>query len=193
MFKKIALIFSLISLVSLTGCFGGSDETEETDLENYKTYNAPSFSVSLPQNWEIIEPNEFSDEIPPETQVVLRDNIISEVFTTNANITKELLAAPTTSYDYAKASINENKATLLNYKEISRDDEFNVLVNGEMERTALIMFEGKPLETDPTLRLIQTYAVNGTDAYTITAAYLKTADEFTVETAKNIVKSFKVK
>ena len=55
------------------------------------------------------------------------------------------------------------------------------------------MFEGKESEVDPTIRIVQTYAVNGSDAYTITAAYLSDSLEIQAENAKNIVKSFKVK
>ncbi len=96
------------------------------------------------------------------------------------------------SYEFGRSEINETKNKLLNYKEISRDEEFNVVVGGQMQKSILIMFEGKRSETEPTIRIVQVYAVNGTDAYTATAAYLLEADDSTVENAKNIVKSFKI-
>ncbi|MBN1494608.1 hypothetical protein JW911_02615 [Candidatus Peregrinibacteria bacterium] len=191
--KKAILLSSLISLLVFTGCFGGGDNAGQTaDLKNFKTYNASTFSISVPNSWEIIEAKDFSKEIPIETQVIFRNNIKSDVFTENANVTKKILKTGMSSVDFAKSEILENQKSLVNYKEISRDTEFNVLIGGKMNKSMLIMFEGKESAQDPLIRLIQVYAVNGVDAYTATAAYRSDADGVTTENAKNIVKSFKV-
>lgn len=190
--KSLAVIlFSSIFL--LTGCFGGEEEIDNGQLHNFTTYTAPTFTIGIPQQWEVIEPKDFSKDIPDETQIIFRDNITSDIFTANSNVTKRLLRSPMSSTDFGKSEIQENKNTLLNYREISRDEEFNIVIGGQMQKTLLIMFEGKQSESEPTIRVVQTYAVNGTDAYTATAAYLPDATELASENAKNIIKSFKVK
>ncbi|MBD3156772.1 hypothetical protein GF369_02990 [Candidatus Peregrinibacteria bacterium] len=182
----------IFSLIFLTGCFGSSDDAAETQLENFSVYKAPTFSISVPQQWQTIEPKDFSRDIPQETQIIFRDHIQNDIFTANANVTKRILTQPISSVEYGKSMVNENKESLLNFKEISRDEEFNIAIGGQMQKTLLVMFEGKENESEPTIRIVQTYAVNGSDAYTVTAAYRTDASELQVEEAKNIVKSFKV-
>ena len=60
-------------------------------------------------------------------------------------------------------------------------------------QTIFILFEGKQSEQQPTLRFLQTYAVNGADTYVITAAFLRNSDEILVEDMKNVIKTFRVK
>jgi hypothetical protein len=188
--------FALIPLVLLTftGCFGGDDEETPTngELQNFTTFQTANFSISKPQDWKVIEAKDFSQDVPSETQIIFRDNILNDRFTPNSNVTKRMLNYPMSSFEFGKTQIDETKSTLLNFKEVSRDEEFNIVIGGQLQKTMLILFEGKQTESQPTLRIMQTFAVNGTDAYTTTAAYLKDADDITVENAKSIVKSFKV-
>jgi len=191
--KKIIISFLTLSLISFTGCFGSGDSGSTTaDLKNFRTYKASTFAISVPSTWETIEAKDFSKDIPIETQVIFRNNLRSNVFTENANVTKKILSSPMSAYDYAKSEVIENKNSLINYNEISRDEEFNILVGGKMQKTILILFEGKEDAQQPTIRMLQVYAVNGTDAYTTTAAYKGDSDNLTIENAKNIIKSFKV-
>lgn len=185
-------LYMIFSLVFLTGCFGGESDPSQSQLENFSVYNAPTFSISVPQQWQTIEPKDFSRDIPQETKIIFRDHIQNDIFTANANVTKRLLTKPISSATYGKSMMNENKESMLNFKEISRDEEFNIAIGGQMQKTLLVMFEGKENEAEPTIRIIQTYAVNGSDAYTVTAAYRTDASELQAEEAKNIVKSFKV-
>jgi len=189
-FSSLTLIFSLFSL---TGCFGSDAPAETSQLQNFRVYTAPTFSMSVPNQWQTIEPKDFSSDVPQETQIVFRDNVQNDIFTSNANVTKRLLTQQTNSLDYGKSMMNENKGSLLNFKEISRDEDFNIAIGGQVQKTLLVLFEGKENEAEPTIRVVQTYAVNGIDAYTITAAYLPDSTELDAENAKNIVKSFKVK
>jgi hypothetical protein len=192
MFKKSYIGILISSVFLLTGCFGGGDSTDEGQLHNFSTFAAPAFSISVPQQWEVIEPKDFSKDIPNETQIIFRDNIQNDIFTPNANVTKRLLRTQATSVEFGKSVIQENKNTLLNYREISRDEEFNIVIGGQLQKSILIMFEGKQSEQEPTIRVVQTYAINGIDAYVATAAYLPDSSEILAENAKNIVKSFKV-
>lgn len=190
--RSVLSILLVISIFTFSGC-GGEDNSDSSQLQNFSVYNAPTFSISYPNQWQTIEPKDFSSDVPQETQIIFRDNVQSDIFTANANVTKRILTQPMSSLNYGKAMMNENKGSLLNFKEISRDEEFNIVVGGQMQKTLLILFEGKENEAEPTIRVVQTYAVNGSDAYTITAAYLPDSLELQSDNAKNIVKSFKVK
>jgi hypothetical protein len=193
--KKSLILITIASLFLLTGCFEGEETVVDSgeELQNFKTYTAPSFSVGIPNQWEIIEPKDFSSDIPSETQVIFRDNIKSDIFTPNANVAKVLLGQQTSSYDFARNEISKNRNSLLNYNEISRDEEFNIVIGGQMTKTVLILFEGKLGEADPKVRMTQVFAVNGADAYSVTAAYRADSSELVSTAAKNIVKSFKIK
>jgi len=192
--RKVSILVILFSLFAFTGCFDNNNpENTTSQLKNFTTYNAPNFSISIPNQWQIIEPKDFSSEIPKETQIIFRDNIQSSSFTANANVTKRILTKPISSLEYGKQVLNENKKSLLNFKEISRDEEFNIIIGGQTQKTLFVLFEGKENEVKPTIRIAQTYAVNSSDAYTITAAYLPESLELQSETASNIVKSFKIK
>lgn len=191
--RAILSLMLIVSLFVFTGCFGGDNSSESVQLQNFSVYNAPTFSMSIPNQWQTIEPKDFSSDVPRETQIIFRDHIQSDIFTSNANVTKRILTQATNSLNYGKSMMRENKGSLLNFKEISRDEEFNIVTGGQIQETLLVLFEGKENEAEPTIRIVQTYAVNGSDAYTITAAYLPDSLELQSENAKNIVKSFKVK
>lgn len=194
MFKKSLIVFALTATLTFAGCFGGGEPSINSDIpSDFKTYNAPSFSISIPGSWEVIEPVDFTSEIPKGTQVIFRNNVKNDVFTANTNVSKEILTAAVTSYDYG-LEVMENNKKLKNYKEISRDNEYKILIGGELINTILIEFEGKESENQPTIRIVQTYAVAGADAYTISSAYyFGPVDDLSSEVAEKIVKTFRVK
>jgi len=194
MFKKSLLIFALCATLTFTGCFGGGEEEVTQDIpSDFKTFNAAAFSISIPGTWEVIEPVDFTSDIPGGTQVIFRNNVKSDVFTSNANVTKEILTSPMTSYDFG-LSVMENNKKLKNYKEISRDNEYKILIGGDLVNSIRLEFEGKENESDPTVRVIQTYAVAGADAYTVSAAYYYgPVDDLSGEVAEKIIKTFRVK
>lgn len=194
MIKKPLFIFALISTLTFSGCFGGGDSDISSNVPpGYKTFNAASFSISIPSEWEIIEPVDFTSEIPAGTQVIFANNVKNDVFTENGNVTKEILKSPVSSYDFGLNVMESNKK-LKNYREISRDNEYEILIGGELVKTILVEFEGKESEGQPTIRVFQTYAVSGADAYTISSAYYYgPVDNLSNETAEQIVKTFRVK
>ncbi len=187
-------IFLLGAVFVLTGCFGSGDATIDVpQFEGFKTYETPSFFISVPERWEVIEQKDFSDDIPSQTQIIFRNNIKNDKFTANANVTKQLLSQAMTSQEFARSEIAGHKSTLLNYQEISRNDEFKVIIGDKVQNSVYLLFEGKQAEDQPIIRVVQTYAVNGADAYTVTAAYLKDSDELTAEAAGRIIETFKLK
>lgn len=194
MFKKPLFIFALISTLTFSGCFESGDSDISSDIPSgYKTFNAASFSISAPSEWEIIEPVDFTSNIPAGTQVIMRDNVKHDIFTANANVTKEILNSSMSSYDFG-LTVMENNKKLKNYREISRYNEYKILIGGDLVKTILVEFEGKESEEQPTIRVVQTYAVAGADAYTISAAYYHgPVDDLSGEIAEQIVKTFRVK
>jgi hypothetical protein len=194
MFKKSLFIFALSATLTFTGCFGSNDSGVSSDVPSgFKTFNAASFSLSVPGTWEIIEPVDFTSDIPDGTQVIVRNNVKNDVFTSNANVTKEILNSPMSSYDFGLDVLESNKK-LKNYREISRNNEYKILIGGDLVKTILVEFEGKESEEQPTIRVVQTYAVAGADAYTVSAAYYHgPVDDLSGETAAQIVKTFRVK
>lgn len=194
MFNKSLIVFALIATLTFAGCFGNSEDDVVTDVPtDFKTFNAPSFSISVPSAWNVIEPVDFTSEIPSGTQVIFKNNIKGEVFTANVNVSKEVLKSPFTSYDYG-LEIMENNKKLKNYKKIARDNEYKILIGGELVNSILVTFEGKESEEQPTIRIIQTYAVAGADAYTVSSAYyFGPIDDLSGEIAKKIIQTFRVK
>ncbi|MCD6109228.1 hypothetical protein J7J83_00480 [bacterium] len=191
--RTILSLIILTSVFTFTGCFDSNDNADTTNrLKNFIVYKAPTFSISIPNQWQTIEPKDFTSNIPKETQIIFRDNIQNSTFTTNANVTKRILSRATNSLNYGKEIMAENKQTLLNFREISRDEDFNIAIGGQMQKSLFVLFEGKENEVEPTIRIAQTYAVNSSDAYTVTVAYLPDTSDLQAETSKNIVKSFKV-
>lgn len=192
--KKLNIVL-LIAVFILTGCFGGGEATIDVpQFEGFKIYEAPSFVIAAPERWEVAEQKDFSQDIPGQTQIIFRNNIKNEKFTANANVTKQLLNQAMTSQEFARTEIAGHKSTLLNYNEISRNEEFKVIVGDKVHNSVYILFEGKQAEDQPMIRVVQTYAVNGADAYTVTAAYLKEEEnELIAEIAGQIIETFKVK
>ena len=88
--RTILILILLFSLSSFTGCFGGNDNQSESQLQNFSVYSAPTFSISIPNQWQTIEPKDFSNDVPEETQIIFRDNVQSDIFTANANVTKDI-------------------------------------------------------------------------------------------------------
>jgi hypothetical protein len=194
MFKKSLFIFGLCATLTFTGCFGGDEEDVSTDIpSDFKTFNATSFSISVPGPWEIIEAADFTSDIPAGTQVIFKNNIKDDVFTANTNVSKEILTSPFSTYDFG-LNIMANNKKLKNYREISRDNEYKILIGGNLVNSILVEFEGKENEGQPNIRVVQTYAVAGADAYTISSAYhFGPIDDLSGEIAEKIIKTFRVK
>ena len=194
MYKKLLLYTLILPVLLFTGCFGGGEEATDGSADNFRGYDLEEIYISVPTDWEVIEASDLPDDIAQnEAVIVFRDNVKNAVFTPNAHVIMTKLNKTLSATDFGKSKINEHKNTLLNYKEVSRDDEYKVLVNGEEQNTILVLFEGKASETDELVRFIQLYAVKDSNAYTATAAYLETSPSHVLEDSKEIVKSFEVK
>lgn len=191
MTKKIAFIPLLLMTLMLSGCFGEKEEKKVEDVTE-KTYETSTFSIKIPKEWEVIEKKDFTSEIPPETEVVFRNNIKHEEFTANVNVTHNLLTQDKSSLDYGKQIIANQKASLLDYKELNRQ-EIEIQKGDQKEKTVLIFFEGKRLATDKLLRFMQIYGVKGRDAYIATAALRPDEDPGVSKALEKMLRSFSLK
>ena len=193
--KNLIITISLASLL-LTGCF--STDTSGTTTGGTTTadaqsisYNNNQFTFSYPGSWDLIEPKDFTSDVPKETQVVVRNNIKNETFTATVTVVKNPLQLDESSLDYAKEVLNRQKTGLLDYKETKREI-INVSAGGQSQETYYVEFDARLNATDPVTRWIQTYAVKDKQGYIIMAGYSGQENSPVIEQLQKVVRSFKV-
>lgn len=169
--KLFSLIF--ISSLLLSGCLTTGDSSsnsgsqqEDNNYQQTLKYINNQFSFNFPERWDLIEPKDFTSEIPQETQVVVRNNIKNETFTANVNVVKNTLQESLSSLDYAKAILNRQQTGLLDYKETKRE-LVKIKVAGQEEDTYYIEFTARLNATDPLTKFIQTFGVKDKNGYII--------------------------
>lgn len=195
--KIIAPLLSTILILS-TGCsFGGSTTsttTAGTGVEEsvLQTLANDEFQITLPKAWTTIKQSEFTSDIPRNAVMVFQANRKNEVFLTNVNIVKNNLSQTISSLDYGKIVAANQKNTLQNFVEKSRD-EIDTTIKGNKDKVLRIKFEGKRTTTDPLVTFIQTYYVVDRAAYIVTGSYASAEDASVQKEADNIVQSFSVK
>ena len=181
------LVIGLIPLL-LTGCFGGStDTTTDTSL-----YKHSLFEVKVPQDWEVLEPSDFTSNVPRETLVAFRSNIKSDRFTANVNVIGINTEEKISSLDFAKSSESQIKTKIVSYEKVGLTE--NEIQKGENTvKGAILEFSGKKSATDPIIHFKQLYIVDNGTAYTITASYLPDEDITVVKYAGEVLTSFALK
>ncbi len=192
--KKL-LTLTLLSTLFLSACFGGgSENTEDTteagDQPYYITYKSADFEMQVPDSWERI--TAFTSEYPVEVRVIFRNNFFESDFVANVSVMREDNFDAITTNDFAQQKLADHKATLINYKLISQED-LKLNVGTGNVGTTLNTFQGKNDSNTPTLQFMQVYAVKGERAWTVTAAYEPTEDEFTIERMHSMLSSFNLK
>lgn len=188
-------ILSILSL-SLAGCFNFTDEgntdSEQPTDSSMMTYQGTSFDIEIPNEWQIINRDEFTSEIPSDTLVIFRNNVKNETFTANVNIIKRALQSPESSLDFAKRTINRQSNGLSEYSE-SKKETIKAKIGDQTADTFLTYFTASKTTSDPKIQYIQTYATNGNSAFIVTGAFSPNEQQNTVQTIENIVKSFRLK
>ncbi|MDD3861486.1 MAG: hypothetical protein PHP74_01175 [Candidatus Gracilibacteria bacterium] len=187
--KKLFLL--LITTILLTGCFGNENGNSEiiTSNPNYTVYKDADFSISYPKDWEIINKNTFTSNVPAETIIAFRNNLKNEVFTANTNISKIQIPKETTSEDLGKSTLLKSKESLISFKELSKDPI--IIKLGETEiQTFISGFEGKKSTSDPIIKFKQLYVSMKGFGYVITGAYLPYEDESVVKMIDEMLHSF---
>ncbi len=198
--KRIAIFLAVTAaLLAFTGCFGpdtsGSSSSSGTEQAGpsaeLKSYDNGEIFITFPSNWEIIQPKDFTSEVPEETQVVIRNNVKNETYTANTNVVKNIIRQGTSTIDYAKDVLSRQKNGLIGYRELSRD-LVNIQIGGQNVETYRVVFEAKLNPEDPTLRFEQTYGVKGTSGYIILGATSLQETTTVVNSVSDTVKSFRI-
>lgn len=189
-------VIILSILLTLSGCFSldgsGSTPTDNNPAgAQSRTYNNNQFSFAFPSSWDVIEPKDFTSDIPRETQVVVRNNIKNDTFTANINIVKNDLQTDKSSLDYAKEILNRQKTGLLDYKETKRE-LIKLPIGGQDQETYYVEFDARLNATDPVTRFIQTYAVKDRAGFIMMASYSQQENTTVIDQLQKMVKSFRV-
>ncbi|MBU1992637.1 MAG: hypothetical protein ABH856_01520 [Patescibacteria group bacterium] len=197
--KKLLIIPLIASLFFLSGCFGGDETDENTEtpvdeprIESNNNFDGGEFTLNIPEEWEIIEKKDFTSDIPNGTEIVIKNNIKNPLFTANANVTKNSLTSIVSSKDYALQAASNLKTSLLNFREMNRED-VKVLVDGREVDTLYMAFEGKQDQYGNPVQFLQTYAVKGHFGYIVTGAFAPSEEELVVKKVDDIVRSLEVK
>ncbi|MFA5820701.1 MAG: PsbP-related protein [Candidatus Gracilibacteria bacterium] len=188
----------LIVLTSLTfSACGSGDDTPSTNSDisvdaDQKLYENSELAIAYPQDWEVLERDDFTSNVPFQTIVAMRSNIKNEKFTTNIAVNKKDFEEDTKSIDFAKGTIEQAKNTLQNFKEIESKTVKVKFGKNELDGY-LATFQGKNDAASPIVTLKQLYVVNGKTGYMITAAYLSDTDAATLKMIDSSLNSFMLK
>lgn len=188
MSKKITLILVMIFTTSFL--FGCGSDTPVTAAQT--TYSGSSFTIYAPDGWTILEPKNFTSNIPKDTIVAFMSNIKNEVFTANLNVVQVTLDKDIDSRDYAKSNVMTAQKALISFKEIGKEDQV-VPYGKDGIQTYVSTFEGKKNVQDPIVRFKQLYVSFNKTGYIVTGAYLPSENESIVKTIDEMLHSFSLK
>lgn len=193
--KKILSLILAASFV-LTNCGGSDSDTTEdkkvADEADQVIYETTNFSTQIPKNWETIEKNNFTSNVPEQTIVGFRNNIKSDIFTANLNIAQKSVEETLVVKDLAKSTLAIIKTSLIGFEQINEaEDKMDFGEDGLA--TYRLEFEGKKSASEPIIHFKQLYIVNGGVGYTVTAAYQQGEDESVVNALDEMLNSFALK
>lgn len=193
--KKIILV-SIFCLL-LSGCFGGtpSNTTDNKIVapdENSLIFQNEEFNISFPKEWDVIDKDEFTSNIPESTVVVFRNNVKNESFTPNVNIVRSTITEPIDSLEYGKMVFNRQSMGLTDFREINKIER-ELIIGGNPTKSTFLVFDARVKPGDSLIRYAQTYAVKKDIAYIITGSFLPDETQNTVQKIENIIKSFALK
>lgn len=188
--KKLLILLSVPLL--LTGCLGlGEDTSTSVPTAGEIEYSHTNFSIMIPQDWEIIEESDFTSSVPAETVVVFRNNIKSEIFTANVNVSV-VDAEEMSSQDLAVSSRTRAENSLVSFEEKSLTDVEvpfgEILIPGSR-----LIFTGKKSSSDPIIYFDQIYVINGGLGFIVTSSSLMEEDETVVNYLDRMLNSFALK
>lgn len=190
--KLLGVTLITLTLAALTGCGTSTTQQQATPDEKSRIIDTPEYTLRIPREWSVIEPKDFTSDVPQETALVVRNNVKNETFTANVNIIRRSLQTTQETLDYAKEVINRQKTGLLNYKEDKRDVS-KMTIGGKQVDSYVVTFEGKKDAQSDQLKFVQTYAVKGTYGYIVTGSYSLQETSDNMNAVETIVKSFSLK
>lgn len=193
--KKLSTVLLItLSLLSLSGCFNFfEEEPQQTDSSlTSSTYQTTDFSINIPADWEVIDQNDFTSDVPPETLVVFRNNVKNETFTANVNIVQRDLQESVSSLEYANLVNNRQKSGLVDYNETHK--ETILLPSGDQQVDSYFTaFGARKSTSEPLIRYVQTYGVRGNSAFIVTGAFSPQENDVTSQSVEDIIRSFQLK
>ena len=189
-FTKILTITAL-SAVLLSGCFGGGEEDGSTisTSGNKGVYQADTFAVSYPLDWDVIEGSNFTSNIPLGTAVGFVNNVKSNRFTANANVHITNFTEEIGPQDFAISSMQQARDMLTSMSE-NEIQEISITVGDQAITGYLLGFSGKSNANAPTVVFKQIVTVHNQQGYTVTGAYLADEEESVVNKVDEMVNSF---
>lgn len=199
--KKILTVISVALMLSIfTGCLGIGEDTATTDTttptqgtpQSYKNFENKDFSIIYPENWEVLNEDAFTSNVPATTVVVFRNNIKSDIFTANLNVSQATISEGTTSEDFALQTLNTEKYNLIGFTELKRENY--TLGEGESAiKTFITTFQGRKTITETLVEFKQLCIARNGFGIIITAAYLPNEDQNVVYQLDQMVKAFTLK
>lgn len=189
MFKQLSIILALPLI--LTGCLGGSDNSTNT-ITNKTTYQAETFTIDVPLDWETIEKAALGTYAPPGLVVAFRNNIKSEIFTANMIIEIDTGMEGLTAEEVGLNEKNIQKNKLIAFTDIST--ETKAINAGENTVEGYFTnYQGKQDAAGATVTYKQlTVAYNGS-IITVSAGYGPNEDESVVKMINEMIDSFALK
>jgi hypothetical protein len=180
----------ILSLFSLTACFGSEDEEAIVDdtSPSYSKYEQADFGIIYPKDWEVITKDNFTSNIPASTVIVFRNNIKSDLFTANLNISQSVLNPQSTSLDFSIQTLNTEKYNLVGFQEISRE---TYTIGGE--ESFIVTFQGRKTITENLIEFKQLCIARNGYGIIITAAYTPNENQSIVMKMDEMVRSFTLK
>lgn len=194
---KTSLKLGLLTLITFTftACFHSNESTDtptEDSNTEMTTYQNAELSIAIPRDWEIIEAKDFSDRVAPNTVIAFRNNIKNDIYTASINIVTNERLSDKSSADHGKEIINSEKASVVEYKELSRES-ISLKNAGNTDAAEFIIFEGKESAEDDLVRYVQTFLAKDDKVYIVTGSYRPTEEERMTQLIQQSVKSFELK
>lgn len=195
--KKAASTFVIaITLFSFTGCFEDAPEdTTPSTSTDYLIHETTDFTIDYGKNLEVLTPENFPSNVPKSTVVIFRNNIKSDVFTANLNISQSALKTDISSTDFALQTLNTEKYNLVSFQEVARET-YTLASSTDPTKTIdtfLVTFRGRKSVTEPLLEWKQLCFARNGYGIIVTTGYLPTEDQNVVLLFDTMLKSFRLK
>lgn len=184
--KKI--IIGILTPLLLTGCLGG-DDTNVEEISGSSLFEHSNFSILVPSDWETITSSDFTSNIPRETIVVFKNNIKSEIFTANVNVSATAIPEDIQVEDFELSSKAKAKTTLISFEELS-SNPINISSGENFIEGKRLAFTGKKEASDPIIYFDQIFVIKGRTGYVVTSSSRLNEDETVVKFLDSMLNSF---
>lgn len=189
--KVFRSIYIACIAVLITGCFS-SESDDAGASRGTHSYATNEFRISIPNEWEIIEPAKFQSTIPPSTVIAFRNNVADEIYTSNVVIVRNPLSIDITSQDYVLAVIEKTKRELAEFQEISVEPQ-PMTIGGNPENSLFTIVRGRNALDAEIKEFVIFAGSHERTAYIALGSYLPKEPETTKELVQEMVRSFEIR